>query len=287
MGKIVLELVEQTFSKKASLTYELSILIGMDSLCYLIADKDRQIQVLKRYNFTQSLHAGVEWADAIQKVLNLEPDLQLSYQRTRIGIRHPFLALIPSRLYNETQNRIYLEALFQLHPSDRIFADEIRVEPLRLVYALDQSVLDVLRNRFPAAEHFHAASGLLVSLKKVAEAYRGHRLFLNVQKDNFQAFLFDRGRFIFYNSFQFEASKDFIYFVLLILDQHQLTQDSVQVFIAGTILEDSELFQLLSRYLHYLKRVPVLGLYEFGAELEQAQLKYRFMDLFSLLYCSK
>ena len=282
---IVLELIENTFSKKTTLTYELSILIGMDSLCYLINDRERHIQVLKRYHFKSVNNPHGSWAKALEHLLHTEPLLQLPYSRTNLGILHNRLALVPNRLFNELHKRSYLEALFQLERSEWIYADRLRAEPVQVVYALDKQVTEVLRQYFPGAPVFHGISGMIQSFKKIAETFRGFRLFLNIRNGYFQAFLFDKGHLVFYNTFKFESSRDFIYFVLLILDQHQLNSDTVQVFYSGNLLEDSEIYNLLKRYLYYLKKVPVLGMYEFGSEIEQQQLKYRFMDLFSMLYC--
>ncbi|MCB0643465.1 MAG: DUF3822 family protein, partial [Phaeodactylibacter sp.] len=205
MGKIVLELIENTFSKKATLTYELSILIGMDSLCYLISDRERHIQVLKRYHFTDVHNPHGSWAKAIDHLLHAEPLLQLPYSRVYLGVLHKRLALVPARLFNDLHKRTYLEALFQLERSEWIYADRLRAEPVQVVYALDKEVTDVLRQYFPGAPTYHGVSGLIQSFKKIAETYRGFRLFLNIRTQYFQAFLFDKGNLTFYNTFEFNS----------------------------------------------------------------------------------
>ena len=280
---ISFEFIEDTFSRRNSNQYELSILLGVDSLCYLVADAAAKVQVVKRHSYEAS-YLPANFAARLDQLMREDRMLQFSFRNIKLAVFNEHSTLIPNRLYNPEEKRTYLEKVVQLAPNQVIEVDELALANAHHLYALPSEMSKALRRYFSGARIFHSATPLYLATQKKAAQLVSKSVFINLLGRVMQVFVYDREELLFYNSFPFATPKDFVYYTLLVFDQFNLHQEESPVFLTGEILENSELHHQLYRYVAQLQLLSKIDWYEFGARGKQEEM-HRFYDLCALKWC--
>ena len=278
---IAFDFIDEHFSKAKAPQCELSILIGMDSLCYLISDPDRKALLVRRYDYRQAIPHFQRLVGPVQEILASDNLLSQHYRTTRIGLLDTRATLVPDRLFNERNKASYLRNMVPEASGDRIFANPLPGLQSVLVYALPGDLLDAVKKPLAAGTIQHVASGQLNLFHRLGESQAGKHLYVNVRKHLLQAVLMDGPNLLVYNTFEYSSSRDFVYYILLLYDQFELATDEIPVHLSGYIVENSEIFQLLYRYVKDVQRVKVQKHLQIPAGLRNQA--HMYLDLFSLV----
>jgi Protein of unknown function (DUF3822) len=125
MGRINQEIVEFAFSQKATTAYDLNVMVGSDSIYYLINDAQMNVLALKSFHFDQRPNAQI--AANLKATFIDDPLLKETYRSTKIVFSTPHFTLIPTKFYDENQHTAYFENLTALTGYDAISVDPIRI----------------------------------------------------------------------------------------------------------------------------------------------------------------
>ncbi len=284
MGTVNFEIVENNFVKKYTDTYDLSILVGMDRFSFLVSDPQQNILLLRSHPFLPEVKNLGQLSNQLKEIYINDDLLKQSYGSVRIGLVNQKNTLIPSDLFVADQKEVYLKNMLPALKEDTVFADDLRPLGMVNVYAANTFFVDQLSGYFPNAKINHASASLILGHRKIAENRTGRQICLNVRQGLLQISLFDNKELLFYNSFLYESSQDFIYYVMLVFDQFKLKPEGNTVHISGQIIKDSEIYHLLFRYIRHLEMMPVPDYYKLGTKGKDIR-DYQYFDLFSLKLC--
>lgn len=283
MGKIDLEVFEDKFLKKHSIYYELSILIGVDSLCYSIFDNFQQLLGLRKYSYSQPLASFRDLPGPVSEILGADPFVNRSFAKVRLSLLHPYVALIPNRLYNEKEEKSYLEKMLRVEPDDCYFSDELPFADAMAVYPVPRELQERLKTQFPGAGICHGNSAISKFFSTYMASEAPHRMFFNLRDGALQVFAFENDDLLFMNSFPFMESTDLVYYLMLVLQQLSWKPEDISVWGSGLLVEDSAIFRNLQRYFPYFQFLTLPPqLYRFGPRFEKNARKHWFVDLFSI-----
>ncbi|MFN7116397.1 MAG: DUF3822 family protein [Saprospiraceae bacterium] len=275
MGKkINFEIVEDQFVRQISPQNELSILLGVDSLSYMISSPQRQALLLRDFQLTDGQSAFLD-------LIAQDEYLHAAYRAVRIAAVSPFFTLVPERLYNPDEKSVYLQDMANISYAKDIRADELRTAQARLVYALPQEITNLVQKQLTGGQLFHAVTAFLSGLLHLGNAPATPTLYLHINSNWLLAALIEHKKLLFVNTFHYQNAKDFLYYVLLVLDQYNLTPEVTPTFITGQLIEQSEIYPLLRRYLRTLQFLPSPDFLQFGTKWQQ-QPTYFYFNLFGL-----
>lgn len=284
MGKIDFEIKEENFVQKYTDTYNLSILVGVDRFSFLVSDPQENLLLLRSYALPENIKVLGNIGESIKDIYINDEVLKQSFHQVKIAILNQKSTLVPTELFDGEQKEIYLENVVQYPSSDTVSFDHVRPQGLVNVYAANTQFITQLYGYFPAAKVRHASTGLLFGNRKIAENRTGRQVFINVREGILQISLFDNKELLFHNSFTYQTSRDFIYYVMLVFDQFGLKPETNTVHISGQIVQDSEIYHLLYRYIRHLEMVPVPSYYKLGKK-GNATTPHHYFDLYSLKLC--
>jgi hypothetical protein len=194
--------------------------------------------------------------------------------------------LVPQKLYKKEENWTYLSSLTQLSREEvEVKADYIPALDAFHLFAVEKPLHSSLNELIKPPRLHHVSSGLLEGWARLAKEKDGPQIYLHVFDRFFLAAYFERSELIFANHFTFRTSKDFLYFTMLIFDQFRLAQEKVPVYMAGLILPDSEIYNLVHRYVKELHFLPAPTFLNFSPQFEVIP-EHQYYDLFSLKLCA-
>lgn len=283
MGKIDLEIFEDAFHKKNSINYELSILVGVDSLCYALLDSSRQLLGLRKYAYDETPASFRELTPPVVEIIRTDALLQKPFSRVNLAFFHPYLALIPNRLYREEEKRTYLTKIVSLAPDDHICVDELPFADAMAVYPAPQSLFRRLKMLFPQSDVRHLAVCLAKTLSPLSVSEQPRRIFVNLRDSRVQLLAFDEEDLHFFNTFSFVESSDLVYFCMLVYEQLGWKPEEVPLIITGMLVEDSVIYRTLGRHFPLLRFLrPPAPLRRFGPKFEESFRDHWFFDLLSI-----
>lgn len=281
MGKIIKDIVEDTFITKNTNIYELSILMGVDSFDYMVTDSRKHLQALKSYDVGPQMMAQ---PSILQSLIQEDGLLALPYRAIRAGWASGKSTLVPQRLYNEQKKTAYLEQATELGAGDLVLVDSLPDLALNNIYAVPQAIVSFIRQSFPACRLFHISTALLAGIRNLPNPKEGHRVYAHLKDGLAFLSVFDGSSLLFFNAFPFQSAKDFIYFLLLAYQQFGLKQERAPAYLSGQLVEDSEIFREAFRYLKYIHFTEPPPFFHLGPKLSREP-KHFFFGLLGLSLC--
>lgn len=266
------DITEYNFLRKDSSQYQLSILFGVDSFAYIIQDAKDQVLALRE----------VQWPDGKQKAALLEEDekLQLGYRHIKVAFCKGVFCLVPQRLFQEEEKATYLGHLTNIQRSTNIMSDHISQHQAELVYEVDETSLRVVEKLFNHVPKRNLHTILLERMRSHAATQDSYHVAIHVFRRQVLIYAFDRTNLMLVNAYPYQSAQDLLYYVLLIYEQLGLKTAEVPLFLMGRILEDSDTYRLLVRYIRRLNFLSP-GAVQVGPQLGRHP-RHLFFDLFAL-----
>jgi len=284
LGIINFEIQEDNFVKKSTSSYDLSILLGVDRFSYLITDQLQNVLVLTSYTYNEQIESFDDLPVKIKDIYLESKHLKLPYKSVRIAISNLSNTLVPGRLYQEGESKIYLENVVDVKKGDAVLLNDLSPLGIKNIFTADGAIIELLKSYYPSAEFYHGHSSVLLGFRKIVAHQSGQRVFICVKDRLVQVYYFNDTDLVFSNSFVFRTSKDFVYYVLLVFDQFNLKTETVPVTLAGKIMEGSEIYHLLYRYIRHLSKIDDPDFLTFGKRFGTTP-KYLYFDLYTLRLC--
>lgn len=281
MVEITHNIFEEDFNKQLAHTYNLSVLVGADRLSYLIASH-QQLLALRTYKFSQAALAQ-NGKSPIQQLLVEDSVLREKFRTVKIGLISNKFTLVPNSLFKEDSAEVYLNNSVKVPKDYEVSFDLIPALQAANVYAYDYSSLEHLLAYFPQAKCFHTSTGLLNNfLSNFASDTKD--VFINVYAYQLSITILDKGQLLLHNIFDFKSSEDCLYYILLVYKQLGLNPKKHALYIAGELMKDSEIYNLLYKYIRNIHFINAPNFYTLGNKIKQLPSNF-FFDLYSLKIC--
>ena len=272
--------------KQPLASHELSILIGMDSFAYMVTDADHLILTLKDLSYDSVIQKPTDLEKQIKTILAEEQFLGRAPKKVKIGFLNAKSTLVPDRLFNDQEQKTYLTQVTDLEEHEAVKTDQLDQIAAKNVYALDRQLLNLTTKQFPDASVYHISTALLNSFRNLAAANeKATQLYLHIRSTEVFTFLFEGKELKFANSFPYQSTRDFIYYILMIYDQFKLETDAHPIYLSGQLLKNSEVYRLLFRYINKVHFVEPPSIFKYGSNWGTYP-KYFYFDLFSLAHCN-
>jgi len=164
--------------------------------------------------------------------------------------KHTF---VPAVLYQETKKSKYLDFLGLKEDNSVVCADYLEQADVYNIYGVSKKEHAKLKNS-DNTEFRHASTLLVESLmKENLEHTDNARIYLHVRSQSFEMMVLKGANLLFDNNFRFKTKEDFLYFVLFSMEQLHLDVETAPVYFMGMIEKDSQVVELVSRYIRNVR----------------------------------
>ncbi len=277
---INLDLIEDNFLKKNAAFYDLSAIISAEGFSFLVVDQKQNVIALRSY----SLEKNTDIKTFITNTYRQDDIVKLKFSSVKIAVNNSRHTLVPAVFFDEKYLPVYLERMMVMHASDKTLVDDLQFIAVKNIFAIDNELEQLIAETFAIDKLYHSSTAFIRGAHLLAEKQGGCQMFINVLNRKLNIVMFDNKDLLFNNSFGFSNVRDFVYYVMLVLDQFKKDPEKVQVFLCGQIMRESEIFKLLYRYVKNLNFLDAPDHVKFRSKYEALN-AYKFFDLFSLKLC--
>ena len=247
-GRIVDESFDRNFTRNCTLC----LLLLSHLLAYAVYDEEKRKFTVSHSVYLESELENAQYLAAIQSIISKDDLLHLPFQSVVIGIGSKASVLVPTTYYHNPAAGLFLSLQAQLIPDEAIRSDSISFLNAVLEYAIYEPLREYLENTFSNSVLYNANTSLLLGLER-ERPDRGKAVYVFIQRHLFNIVVFEDGQLRFFNSYQFQSTEDFLYFILLVFDELSLDRETTPVVLLGEIVKESAIFNTVQGYLGNLQ----------------------------------
>ncbi|HYW96790.1 MAG TPA: DUF3822 family protein [Bacteroidales bacterium] len=249
--------VSDDYNINKTITYRLSIQLNPDGFSVLIADAHKNILFLlhrKGENFGDNLS---EFKDN----MDLYPVTNLRFARSVILVNTTEFTLVPSEYYSEDLRELYIRFSHPLMDFEQVMTNRLENPDARLLFKLKEKHIGLIKS-------FHNSPAIVHSsvpyLEYIMTGYQGEDgLFIHHTGNLLSLSRTRNNQLELHNIIEAVDDNDITYHTLNTFKHLGMNRDSDKILYSGTLNENSEAVNILSRYIGQI--VPLKN--EFPFEL--------------------
>jgi len=211
---------------------------------------------IRHYNFEDTVDKSSKY---LMEEL-LKDDLMLNSHVSRVVMvyHYPESTLVPETYFQSELNRPVLDLMFGDAEKGLVMSEKIDILPVYNVYRIPPDIHKLFQQKFTSSSYWHyytlQLSFFQIEKDSPADLVRIRVMFY---ADKFIIGAFRDGELLILQSFIYQTPEDVSYYLLTVLNAHDVKQENVVLKISGLIDEDSILYTELNKYFQYLSWDPL------------------------------
>lgn len=277
-------LVDAEFDTKLASTYHLSMAAGFDSFSCTVLDTRRNKYVaLWAWSF-QGVYTWPVLCENISAIIKGNKNLQVSFKSVSAAVVHNRSTLVPNPLFEKENKEKYIRFNHSVEGEDTVMVDDLVNMGTKNIYALPDCLERTLRTHFGNVKFIHHSTALLENILLQHKHDNVQRVTVHVQMAHFEVIVTGEKKLLFYNSFGYQASEDFIYYLLFVCEQLKLNPDNLELTLLGEITRNSAIYNILHKYVRNIRFGERSHSFEYSIRLTEIPTHF-YYNLFNQYLC--
>ena len=159
---------------------------------------------------------------------------------------------VPTALFNEKALGLYLQYNTKVFANDFFAFDELPTFGLNNVYVPFVQINNFLLDVFGTFTYHNINTYLVEHILTLSEQCSETKVYAYVQKDHFEIVVAQEGKLLLFNSFLYNTAQDFIYYLLFVYEQLNLSTEEIKLKLISRIDTDDALYKEAYTYIRHL-----------------------------------
>lgn len=229
---------------------ELRLYIGPQKFIY-IALTDGIILAAKSFHYKRpsSVLFHIDILDQIMDIA--ERLLSLSPSKVEVYYNTNDFTFVPNELFDLNSIKEILgfnTSTINLIPQHRTIASQ----GMTCVFGIPKYIDAFIHKHWKNAQ-IHFGSEKMFDLLPINKDE--NQIYIHIEKGEFDLYIYKDQKLNLYNSFEFANKEEFAYYLLFVLEKMGANPETVPVYMLGDIKEDSEYYNIIYKYLRYVRIV--------------------------------
>jgi len=249
-------LFNDSFSITKTTTYHLSIRVNHLGYSYCIIDTVRKKCVaVKNINFDKVADSDTFFKN-VQDFLENDSFLNKFYKSVDFIYQSPKSTLVPNTLFDRKYLKTYFQFTQVLDEYEEIHYNKLSKAPAVNIFSIPSEITTLMVNKFPELRFFHQASIFIENTLKQASDKKN---MVSVMANNnfFDIVVTESGKLFLYNNFPYQNENDFVYYIMNIYHQLNISPKDVGVYLSGDIDKEDKRYKLLSKFIRDVNMVSI------------------------------
>lgn len=276
---------DKSFKESQTRSYQLSIQLSIDELTFTVYNSEKNKFIgIESFRFDDIENID-QLPSFMGKVLNKRPSFAYPYEKVFFMFQNRFSTLIPQPLFNEENKNLYLGFNQPFQENSRIVYDNLKNNDAVNVYYIPNMVVEKVKDFWPNVKMMHFSTALIESLSvSFKNQFNPKTLYINLRRDCFDIVYFKENKLHYHNSFEFRSKEDFIYFLLITIEQLGLNPEDVNVILSGNIDKTDDNYRMIHQYIKNYSFIARNEIYSYSYIMDELH-DYCYFTLFNALQC--
>ncbi|MDQ4139200.1 MAG: DUF3822 family protein [Bacteroidota bacterium] len=286
--RLLTQIIDESFAVSNADVYNLYIAASKYSFRFGIEDTIRHKFVALEDYSVSNVFTPIQLVHQLRTLITEHAFYStVKWHQVRVGVKNQKFTFLPGTLYDANAATTYLKLHAELDElDDRVLSYHHQGTDMVNIFATEHFFGSMFYELFSPerTQIRHQTSALIETLLHLTERTPQAKIYAYVEQNYLTLILLKDGNLEFCNVFYYLSPEDFIYFVIFVMQEHKLNPDHDPLLVWGDILHDSDLFDILRKYVRhvYLGKRPSGLLYSYKFE---EQFEHRYLEVFSLHFC--
>lgn len=255
-------ITEKTYRK-------LSIRIGQDALAFCVFDSlSHRILQFGEVPLEHENHS-IPLEELYGNVFRNHAVLQERYDDVHVLHDNNLATFVPTALFDEQFLGSYLQYNAKVFESDFFGYDEIPAFHMNCVYVPDVNSNNYFVDQYREFDYRHCHTVLVSKLLEHSKNVDEKKMFVHFHKGFFEIVVVQNQHLLLFNSFEYRAPEDFLYYLLFTAEQLNLNPEHFKLELLGDIDTYSPYYELAYQYIRNISLFDVSALMEHNDFSEQ------------------
>lgn len=233
-------------------TYKLSIQLNLNGFSFCITNAEGQIIVVEDAFEAQELLSEQVLYEKLKKAFDTKPELQAQFETVEVVYAHELYCFVPEAYYDSTNKSLYFKYTLKTLVTDYISEDVIKNGAIINLFIPYVNINNYLLERFKEFNFRHTSSLLLDYVFKKEALETQEKVYIHFQNSHFEVIVVKGNQLLLFNTFANQAPSDVLYYILFVLEQLELSPESVAVQLLNNC--NNEVFELLYGYIRNIEK---------------------------------
>ena len=276
--------LDKSFKESNTRNYSLSMQVDLHGLVFSIFNPDKNKFIgLQSYHFP-NVDNYAQLPSLFGQILNQQPWFAFPFKEVTVLIQNRYSTLVPQPLFDQNHKNLYLGFNHPFQENSRIVYDQLKNIEAYMVYYASNPLVEKVKDFWANARILHFSTAMIESISaNFKNKLDVNTLFINVQDNSFDLVHFNQKTLHFYNQFLFNTKEDFIYFLLLSIEQLSLNPENVNLIMMGKIDKTSPNYDMIFRYIKHFKFIEKNKNFQYSYLLDQVNSHHYYVHFNSML----
>ncbi|MDG1476894.1 MAG: DUF3822 family protein [Vicingaceae bacterium] len=264
-----ISLFDKSYNKNKSNQYKLYVELSSNGFKYTILDTENNTFIgIEEYRFSD-IYNNYSLVEPLKEIIKSNELYKNEFKAIIIAFVNNRSTLIPNAIYQADKLANYHQFNFSKQEEDQFYSDQLINLSAYNIYSIPDFITTIF-NGLRNVQFKHFSSALVESA--LIDAKREKALSLvnvHVLPSSFQVIVIKNQKLELYNSFNYQSSEDFIYYLLFVLDQLNINNEEATIKLTGEVEKNSVIYTILHKYIQTLN---------FGNRPENLKFSYIFEE---------
>jgi hypothetical protein len=203
-----------------------------------------------------------------------------------LAVKNVNFSLVPNSLFDKNFLKEYISINTSLcsMPDEAYYYYTQKSTDAVNIFSADKKIVDWFSKTYPSKNIrvVHYTSSLIEGV--MIHGSEERLVYLQVEQNYVTIIVKHKKTLEFCNSFYFYTAEDFIYFVMFVFEQLQLSQEETEVVVWGEITPDSLVYNKLIKYIRNVSLGEKPSSMKFGYSFDEI-MDHNFFDLYAMHLC--
>lgn len=243
-------LADKSFSESKANKCRLYLQVSHYDVKLLVFDTTSTTFTALKVYLLPDVYTDHALSEKLKKLMETDAWFQLSFLSVNIAMVNNRATIIPAALLSKEDMAAIHQFNFTPNDTDLYFTDKFLSLSAVNVYSVPEIVancFDAIKNK----QFYHFSTSLIsASLLHAKNSGVMAGIDVHVLPGSFQIIITKAQKLVLYNSFTYQTSEDFIYYLLFVLDQQNIDHQKVNIRLLGEVEKNSAIFTLVNTYIH-------------------------------------
>lgn len=226
-----------------------------------------RFDVLSEITFPANDKSPVE--ELYQKAFAETPELKQKFDDVLVLHDNNLTTFVPKPLFDEEYLGSYLQYNTQVFETDFFAFDEIPGYDMCNVYIPYVNLNNFLIDQYGPFTYKSMASVLVERLLNRSKNVEELQVYAHFGQKYFQLIVVQNQKLLLFNTFEYRAKEDFLYYLLFAAEQLRLNPETFALHLLGNVEEQSDFYAIAYKYVRYVSMLDMRELSDFNGRTEQ------------------
>ena len=243
----------------------------MDGFSFCVLNKDsKEFSILYDYHFKEKeVNTPQKLLTNIADVFDTNQILKQKFNSVTVSHINDLSTLVPKPLFDKNKLSNYVEFNNKVLRHDYFVYDEIKNHDIINVYAPYVNVNNFFIDQFGAFEFKHFSTVLVENLTDIYKYSLAPQMFANVCDNHFEIIVIFDKKLQLYNTFEYTAKEDFIYYILFTAEQLKMNPEKFELQLLGNVEKDDDLYNIAHKYVRNVNLLENRSRYSYSEDFTE------------------